>query len=124
MKIMNLLNSKIAPLFISVLFISVVFPYVHLDEETMVGTVVVLEKNEEDLVTAVGINVTVEVEEEQGFYEINEIYRIENNEIGQELLKLIGETIQVTGITTVSEDGENRINIKSYIILEDEDENQ
>ena len=111
-------------MFLSVLFVAAVFPNIYLDEETIVGTVVVLEKDEEDNITAVGINVTVEVEEEEGFYEINEIYWVDNNEKGEEILTLVGETIQATGSVTVNEDGEYIMKVLSYIILKMEDDEE
>ncbi len=50
--------------------------------------------------------------------EDHEAYRADPNEQGQRLMNLIGEKIQAQGAVTQTEDGENRISVTKFEILE------
>jgi len=77
------------------------------DEATIMGKVVAADWDDNENLIAVSI--------ETG----SESYYVSDNPIGQELLELEGETVNVTGIIGEDEDGEKTIIVITYEPLSD-----
>ena len=91
------------------------------DEVTIEGIVTAVEWDEDDNVTAVGISVTI-IPEDTTDEEFTEIYSVADNEKGEELMKLIGETVSATGMVETDEDGYKTIYITEYEVIKEEEE--
>ena len=107
---------------ISLLVSVVVFSNFLSNEETIVGTVLVNEVDNEENVLSVGIQVTVvseeEEKEEEENYAVTVFYIVADNEMGQELIEFVGETVEAVGVVTTDDDGNQVIEISSYTVIE------
>ena len=83
-------------LIISFLLLFSCFIHATEEEETIEGTVVIVEWDDDDNVSAVAISVVVQSDDpEQPDY--FEDYLVLSNEKGKELFSLVGETVKATG---------------------------
>lgn len=76
---------------------------------TLMGIITAVEWDEDDNVVAIALS-TQEEEE----------YRIEDNPVGAELLKLIYESVKVSGSIIEKEFGNKSIRVDSYKLVNDE----
>lgn len=87
------------------------------EEATIKGTIVAIEWDDDDNVSAVAISVVVEPESDMDEAYVQE-YIVANNTRGQELLSLVGEDVEATGTLESDEDGYITITLSSYKIIE------
>jgi uncharacterized membrane protein YcgQ (UPF0703/DUF1980 family) len=79
-------------------------------EETIVGYVVPSEWDNEDNVVAISISTE------------DDDYLVEMNKLGEELFDFLDEDVEVTGLVREDRDGTKRIQITTYEVLEDVDD--
>jgi len=89
------------------------------EEITITGTVTPVEWDEDDNVTAVAISVVIESEDESVDEVETEEYRVVNDEIGQKLLKLEGQTVEATGKIETDEEENKLIHVSSFKVIEE-----
>ncbi len=92
-------------------------------EETISGTVVAVDWDEDDEVTSVAISVMTMIEDPENEEEPEEIYEdylIGETDKGRELWKHIGKEVEATGIVTTNDDGTKTISVKSYRLIDSE----
>ena len=90
---------------------------------TITGVVVPMEEDSDGNPTLVALSVSVGVEEvveaeEYAFEDITEEYFVASTEKGYRLLKLKDETVEVTGVVAVDEDGNKTIFVKRYRVID------
>ena len=86
-------------------------------EATITGEIVAIDWDEEENVTAVAISVEIVPDDttEEVYYEE---YKVADNEIGMELIELVGKTVEATGIIETDEDENKMIYVKKYSVIE------
>lgn len=90
-------------------------------EETIVGTVVAVEWDDDGNATTVAISVEI-IDEENENEEIDEYYLVGDTEKGYELLNYVGEDVEAKGTIKANEDGNKTIYVTDYKIVESEPE--
>ena len=88
------------------------------DEITIVGEVLATQYDDDDNVLEVAICVTF-APEDTTEEESVEYYWIVNDEIGQELLNLVGKTVEATGVVKLDEDDDIIFTVRKYEIIEE-----
>ena len=86
---------------------------------TITGKIVASDWDDEDNVIAVVISVTV-FPDDPDEDEYSEDYLVANNEMGRELLTLVGRSIEAIGKVETDEDGSKTIYIESYSLTMEE----
>ena len=101
--------------------VSVTFVYLQEKETTIQGVVTELDWDENDNVVAIAIEVSIESgEDEDGdIIEESEYYAVILDNKGKELLNLINETVEVTGIVKVDSENNKTIKVKKYKVIEE-----
>ena len=98
--------------------------YSHVREDTVIitGTVEAYKWDENDSITAVVISVEIVVEdptEEVHETEYEDYYVYDTIE-GRELLTMVGETVEATGVVEEDENGNKTIFVLSYRVIKEE----
>lgn len=89
-------------------------------EETIIGNVVAAGWDEDGNVSAVAISVVTISENSEGEEEeLVDEYMVGQNDKGEELLGLVGMTVEATGIIKSDHDGHKTIFVKTYRVIED-----
>jgi len=89
------------------------------EKTTIVGVVQAVDWDENDEVTAVSIMVTeTELNEDGDEEEYNIEYYVDNDEMGQRLLGLVGRKISATGKVSMDEDGNYTIHVEKYRVTD------
>jgi hypothetical protein len=93
------------------------------EEENLVGVVKAVQWQDESKVIAAVLVVTTDEEDEEGKLStyIDE-YQIMDNRLGKELFEMDGETVKVSGIFVEKDDDTILLQVKSYEIIEAEQE--
>lgn len=108
------------PILFLLIVLSITFIYEQEKETTIQGVVTELDWDDEGNVISLAIDVTVEsVEDEDGeMIEESEYYTVVLDDKGKELLKLVDETVEVTGIVKVDKEDNKTIKVKKYKVIE------
>lgn len=113
------MKTKISFAVITLLLISMLFTnnlFAQNTKETIEGSIVGIDWDEEDNTIAVAISVVIPTEDEEEDQVID--YIVENNKVGKELLKYEGERVQATGTVSSDENGNLMIAVEKYQIIE------
>ena len=95
------------------------------EEKTISGLVVVADRNDQDEVTAVAIEINIEIASKEGVPEkATENYLVGKTDKGHELLKLVDKQVRATGIIETDENGNKTILVKKFTLTETEKSNQ
>lgn len=94
-------------------------------KETISGTVVAVDWNDEDEVTAIAIRVVMAVknsENEEDESEVYQDYWVADTKKGRELWNHLEEDVKATGTVTTDEDGVKTIAVTSFEIIQPEED--
>ena len=89
-------------------------------EITIEGTVVAVESDDDENVTAVAIAVTI-APKDSTEEEYVEEYMVARNRKGRKLLKLVGETVQASGTVETDEKGYKTIYVTDFKVIKKEE---
>jgi hypothetical protein len=101
------------------------FAFQDYQENTISGTVIEVERNDQDEVTAVAIEINIETASKEGVSEkATEKYLVGDTVKGHELHKLIGKRVQATGLIKTDDNGDKTILVTKFTLTEPEKSDQ